>query len=213
MSREIQARIFDPFFSTKESGRGLGLAALRGILKAHGAGVCIRSEVGAGTTFEVFFPAGADARAEGSDKPVRAARPSLRSIAAQRGEGAVLLVDDARNVRFCTRALLEHLGFSVIEATNGAEAVDVFRAERAGIACVLMDLTMPGLDGYTAFLRLREIDSTVPVVLSSGWAETELSRRFAECPPAGFLAKPFTPDQLSSALARLGLTAADSAAS
>jgi PAS domain S-box-containing protein len=194
MPPEVQTRIFDPFFSTKASGRGLGLSALRGILRAHGAGVRIESEVGHGTTFQVLFPASKER-----------ARPSIGPVSAARGEGTVLLVDDEENVRVSLRAVFEQLGFTVVEAAGGAEAIEKFRQKRAAISWVFMDLTMPRMDGHATFLALREIDPAVIVVLSSGWAESEVARRFAGHPPSGFLAKPFTLDELQVTLARLGL--------
>jgi len=200
MPAEIQARIFDPFFSTKESGRGLGLSALRGILKAHGAGIRIRSQVGAGTTFQIFFPASTAIRTA----PVL----SPRSLA-RRGQGAVLVVDDTQLVRTSLRGLIEHLGFEVLEASNGLEAIDVFRRHQQQISWVLMDLTMPGMDGHATFLQLRDIDPNIIVILSSGWAKTNVAARVASCPPAAFLAKPFSPEELETTLDRLGLTVAD----
>ena len=197
MTPEVQARIFDPFFSTKAPGRGLGLSSLLGILKAHGAGIRVRSQVGVGTSFEIFFPASTAA------PKISASVPESR---VQRGDGAVLLVDDERNVRVSLRGVLEYLGFTVIEAADGFEAVDVFREKRGLITWVLMDLTMPRMDGYATFLKLREIEPGVVVVLSSGWAETEIAARFGGCQPSGFLPKPFTTAELQALLARLGLT-------
>ena len=196
MTPEIEARIFDPFFSTKESGRGLGLSALLGILKAHGAGFRIRSRVGAGTSFQIVFPASTAIRSAGIAPPTHPP---------QRGEGTVLLVDDEQNLRRCLRGMLGGLGFAVIEAANGAEAIELFRAQREKISWVLMDLTMPGMDGHAAFSRLREIDPNVLVVLSSGWAESDVAARFASCRPAAFLPKPFTSLELETALGKLGL--------
>ena len=197
MTPEVQARMFDPFFSTKGPGRGLGLSALLGILKAHGAGVQVRSQVGVGTSFEIFFPASTAAR------KISAPVPESR---VQRGKGAVLLVDDERNVRASLRGVLEYLGFIVIEAADGFEAVEIFREKRGLITWVLMDLTMPRMDGYTTFLKLREIEPGVVVILSSGWAETEIAGRFGSGQPSGFLPKPFTTRALEALLARLGLT-------
>ena len=121
MTPEVQSRIFDPFFTTKQSGRGLGLSALRGILSAHCAGVRIHSVPGAGTTFRVHFPAGT----------VKAASPIGRpSIPAPRCDGTVLLVDDDANVRTSLRVVLQSLGYEVIEASGGVEAIEKFRPTR-----------------------------------------------------------------------------------
>ncbi|MBI4951105.1 MAG: response regulator [Myxococcales bacterium] len=195
MSPDVQARIFDPFFSTKQSGRGLGLAAIRGILEAHGAGVRLRSAPGEGTTFQILFPARPDLSSVAPTPP----RPSSR------GEGTVLLVDDDANVRSSLRAVLELCGFRVLEAASGAEAIALFEARRPEIGWVLMDLTMPRMDGHTAFLRLRVIDPGVVVVLSSGWAADEVAARFAGHPPSGFVGKPFSIEDLQAELRRLGI--------
>ncbi|MEI8256458.1 MAG: response regulator, partial [Deltaproteobacteria bacterium] len=198
MAPDVLARIFDPFFSTKSSGRGLGLSALRGILKAHGAGFRIRTDVGAGTSFQVYFPA-----SDATIVPVT--HPAVTSGA---GAGTALLVDDETNVRISLRAVLEDLGFTVLEAVDGLDALEVYRACRDRIDWVLMDLTMPRMDGHEAFLRLRELDPDVVVILSSGWAEAEVLARFSSCAPAAVLSKPFTVQRLEATLARLGLMGA-----
>jgi len=194
MAPDVQARIFDPFFSTKETGRGLGLAALRGILKGHRAGYRITSAVGTGTTFEVVLPEST------AVLPAEPPAPPLRH-----GHGGVLLVDDDEAVRGGMRALLEHLGFSVIEAADGVEAVAAFSAHRHRIGWVLLDLTMPRMDGHKAFHHLTEIDPDVIVVVASGWAETEIIARFAAQRPAAILPKPYTRRQLQDVLSGLGL--------
>ncbi len=193
-------RIFDPFYSTKQPGRGLGLSALRGILKAHGAGVAVRSRVAQGTTFRTLWPA------RDTPAPVPAPRASAAArTEGSRGSGTVLLVDDEDLVRKAVRLLLESLGFAVLEAADGDAAIECYRRERSRISWVLMDLTMPHRDGHAAFLELRRIDPDVLVVLSSGWAEDEVAARFAAAPPSGFLQKPFTITELEDRLGRLGL--------
>lgn len=116
----------------------------------------------------------------------------------------MLLVDDDRSVRASVRALLTTLGFEVIEAEDGLSAIEAWQAHQATIAWVLMDLTMPGLDGYETFLQLRKLDPQVKVVLSSGWAQDDVSARFAQQPPSAFLPKPFTLADLERALERVG---------
>lgn len=195
MTPDVRDRIFDPFFSTKQSGRGLGLAALRGILRSHRAGVHVESEPGRGTTFAVFFPA----------SPLVAVRPVHDSWGQRTGAGTVLVVDDEANVRKSVGALFGRLGFFVIEASGGVEAIETFRARRAEIRWVFMDLTMPRMDGHATFLELRKIDPSVVVVLSSGWTEEDVRRRFTGQPPSGFLPKPFDMDELGGLLDRLHL--------
>ena len=196
MSPEVQARIFDPFFSTRQPGRGLGLSALRGILKGHRGGARIRSEVGVGTTFEVFLPK--------STRP-RPQPPARHAPVEGRGKGSVLLVDDNRGVRVSLGALSRELGFTVVEASGGREAIATYRERHAQLDWVLMDLTMPDLDGHTVFKALKEIDPGVVVVLSSGWAPADVLERFRESPPAALLAKPFTYEELRATLARIGV--------
>jgi PAS domain S-box-containing protein len=194
MSPEVQARIFDPFFSTKGRGRGLGLSAVRGIVAQLRGGLRVASTPGEGTTFEVALPA---SRVEAT--VARAPQPPARPRSSR-----VLLVDDDRSVRASVRALLTTLGFEVIEAEDGLSAIEAWQAHQATIAWVLMDLTMPGLDGYEAFLQLRKLDPQVKVVLSSGWAQDDVSARFAQQPPSAFLPKPFTLADLERALERVG---------
>jgi CheY-like chemotaxis protein len=198
MSPEVLSRIYDPFFSTKKSGRGLGLSALLGIVKAHRGGVLVRTAPGQGTTFSVYFPAT-------SELPTRAPPPAepLRQVAG----ATVLLVEDEPMVRRSTRALLEKLGVTVLEAADGIEALEVFRVERHRVRCVLMDLTMPRMDGHTAFLALQQEDPAVKVILYSGWAATDVAERFRDHPPAGFLSKPFLLAEVQAALREAGVTA------
>jgi CheY-like chemotaxis protein len=197
MPNDVKARMFDPFFSTKKSGRGLGLAALLGIVKAHKGGVSVESAEGKGTTFSVLLPAST------APLPPRAA-PAPTRLPRVNG-GCVLLVEDEAMVRRSTRGLLEALGFTVIEATDGDEAIAVFTEKHQTLRWVLMDLTMPRMDGHTAFLALQKIDPGVKVLLSSGWAPAEVAARFRDHPPAGFLAKPFVLDEVLAALHHAGV--------
>ena len=196
MTSDVVQKIFDPFFSTKQSGRGLGLSALQGILRGHQAGIRIQTELGMGTAFEVFFPT--------SEERVAQASASLQ-VEALKGRGRVLLVDDESTVRRCARAMLESLGFSVVEARDGQEALDIYEREAGKIHWVLMDLTMPRLDGYSAFLALRGLNPSVQVVLSSGWSHSEVTARFREHPPAAFLPKPYTLTELRASLTKAGV--------
>ncbi len=195
MAPDLQARIFEPFFSTKASGRGLGLSALRGIVRAHQGGVHLTSAPGHGTTFLVALPAAA------THTPAAA----RRAVTGARGSGTVLVVDDEATVRRSLSMLVRSLGFDVLEADGGERALELFDQQRNVIRWVLMDVTMPHMDGHAAFLELRRRDPSVIVILSSGWAEEELARRFADQPPSAFVPKPFTVPDLVAALGRLGL--------
>ncbi len=182
MDDTLRARIFEPFFTTKVKGRGLGLAAVMGLVRGHRGAIKVYSEPGRGTTFKLLFPAAAvpdysGQRAEASGK--------------WRGSGTVLLVDDDESVRKVGRRMLEALGFSVLLANDGREAVEVFRARQRDISCIILDLTMPVMDGGDAFRELQGIDPGVVVLLSSGYNEQETMEQFEGSGLAGFIQKPY----------------------
>jgi len=194
MTPEIMDRMFDPFFTTKARGRGLGLSAMQGILRGHGAGLSLRSQVGVGTRFRLCFPAAAGVA------PPRACEES-----SPRGEplqGLVLLVDDEEQILQTTGRALESLGFRVTVARDGLEALDRFRAHGKGLRLVLMDLTMPRMDGREAFLAMRNLDPTIPVVLSSGFTEQDSLQTFPDGGPAGFIQKPYLLKDLKAGIQR-----------
>jgi len=189
MDKETLARIFDPFFTTKFTGRGLGMAAVLGIVRGHRGAIKAYSEPGRGTTFKVFFPAGL------------LQPPAPREQAPQTpwsGSGTALLVDDEEGVRAIAAAMLRELGFDVVTACDGAEAIERYREGRPDL--VLLDLTMPHLDGEQAFRELRALDPSARVLLSSGYNELEVAQRFAGRGLAGFIQKPYTFEALRAAL-------------
>lgn len=181
MDSRTQARIFDPFFSTKSSARGLGLAAVQGIVRSHRGTITLESTPGEGTTFILQFPR----EPLGEETPQRV--PEVATMA--RGT-RILVVDDEPQVRKVHAALLERAGHSVLQARDGAEAIDLFRRESDSIDCVLLDLSMPKLGGEEVFRAMREIRSDVRVVLCSGYTEQELMDRFRGAGLAGAVQKP-----------------------
>jgi signal transduction histidine kinase len=194
MAPEVLERIFDPFFTTKATGRGLGLSAMLGILRGHGAGLNIASDVGRGSRFRLCFPA------------VTALVPlkALEDPAPGQGpaHGLVLLVDDEERILQTTGLALEALGFQVIAAQDGLEALERFQEHRQELRLVLMDLTMPRMDGREALHAMRELDPSVPVVLSSGFSEKDSLQAFPDGGPAAFLQKPYQLKDLRAAIQR-----------
>ena len=188
MNQETLEKIFDPFFTTKSTGRGLGLAAVLGIVRGHKGAVKVYSTPGQGTTFKLLFPATED----------QAARPVAPTIteAASGGE-AVMVVDDEQIVRRSAKTMLERFGYSVVLAENGKEAVDLYRILADKIDVVLLDMTMPLMNGEQAFRELKTIRPDVRVILSSGYNEGEAVRRFAGKGLAGFIQKPYSATTLA----------------
>ena len=191
MSPETLAHIFDPFFTTKHSGHGLGLSAILGILRAHGAGIHIDTEPGRGSDFQILFPAHPELAT--SPRESEAAAPS-------RFQGRVLMVDDEPAILEATASILEALGFSVVTAKDGLEALGIFEAERDGLKLVFMDLTMPRMDGHEAFERMRALRPDLPVILCSGYTEQDILPNFQAQNPPVFLQKPYLMKELQRAL-------------
>jgi two-component system, cell cycle sensor histidine kinase and response regulator CckA len=183
MSDETIARIFDPFFTTKFTGRGLGLSAVLGIVRGHKGAIKVYSEVGRGTTFKLFFPA-ASAASSSVAPPAEADE--------WRGEGTVLVIDDEPMVCAVTSRILRVLGFDALVSADGRQGLDIVRERGQTLAAVLLDLTMPNMDGETAFREMRAVCPELPIVLMSGYNEQDAVARFAGKGLAGFLQKPFT---------------------
>ncbi|MEO8540730.1 MAG: PAS domain S-box protein [bacterium] len=183
MAPDIREKIFDPFFTTKFTGRGLGLAVVLGVVRGHRGALKVYSELGHGTTFKVLFPP-----ADAAEVP---APVVVAGQASPRESGLVLVVDDDETVRTITTTAIQRMGFTVITAENGAEAVEVFRQHRDDIRLVLMDLTMPQMSGEDAFREIRAIRPSAVVIIMSGYNEIETSQRFSGKGVAAFVQKPY----------------------
>jgi len=199
MDADTVDRIFEPFFTTKFTGRGLGLAAVLGVVRGHRGALSVESAPGRGTVFRILFAP--SAQASGLEAAAEA-NPARRDL-------TLLLIDDEEVVRDMVGEVLEHERVSVLRAEDGARGIALFRDQRERIDLVLLDLSMPGLSGEETFRRLREIDPGVPVILSSGYDHEEARARFGEGAPAGFIQKPYRPEQLMAEVGRcLGRTRA-----
>jgi signal transduction histidine kinase/ABC-type amino acid transport substrate-binding protein/ActR/RegA family two-component response regulator len=190
MDEKVQNRIFEPFFTTKFTGRGLGMAAVLGIVRGHKGALRINSQPGQGSTFRVLFPA-----VEGPvdfEQP-RSKHPSNRKW---NETGTILVVDDETSVRNTTRKMLERVGFRVIVAANGLEALELYRQQHEQIRCVVLDLTMPELGGHETFVEMRKISTNAQILLSSGYNEQTVTEGFFNQGLAGFIQKPYTADIL-----------------
>ncbi|MCS5638413.1 MAG: response regulator, partial [Myxococcota bacterium] len=197
MDEATQEKIFEPFYSTKFAGRGLGLAAVVGIVRGHGGAIRIESEPGQGTSIAVFFPAATEPEAP------RRAVESRHTNVSWRGKGKVLLAEDEEAARDFAHICLERAGAQVVDATDGLEAVALFQAQPDEFSCVLLDLTMPNLDGVETYSRLKAIRPDVPVILCSGYPKKAATERFSEMGLAGFLKKPYEPEELLACLDRI----------
>ena len=186
MSPEVSERMFDPFFSTKNEGHGLGLAAMLGIVQGHNGAVRVYSEVGSGTTIKVLLPLGQST----TQRPLAAAQERRPR------RGLILVVDDEEDVRAVSKRTLQMAGYSVTTAVDGHEGLEIFESRKEEIRAVLLDMTMPRVDGKEAFRRMTEIDANVRVILMSGYNEQDATSSFAGKDLAGFIQKPFRPQDL-----------------
>jgi PAS domain S-box-containing protein len=188
MQEHVKAQIFDPFFTTKFTGRGLGLSAVAGIVRAHHGGIQVETAPDAGSTFHIYFPA-AD---EQPQKQVPQEPPPLET-----DSRTILLADDERMVRQVSQEALERRGFRVLTASNGKEAVDLFREKASEISLIVLDMAMPVMSGEEAQPYLEQIQPDVPILVSSGYSEAMASSRFRSGKMLHFIQKPYTAQQLA----------------
>ncbi len=184
MDERTRLKVFDPFFTTKFTGRGLGMAAVLGIIKGHHGGIRIQSARGKGTTVTIILPQG--------DKGLeKAPNNKFTQGDSELLRGVVLLVDDELTVREVGTQMLEYLGFSVVTAENGQEAIDVFKKRREQLDVIIMDLTMPEMDGLEASKHILQIDDKTKILISSGYDGDEVNRASSSLDISGFIHKPY----------------------
>ncbi|MCR4316701.1 MAG: PAS domain-containing protein [Planctomycetes bacterium] len=194
MEDEVRSRVFDPFFSTKFAGRGLGMSAVSGIVRGHRGAIRIVSAPGSGSSFRVLFPESANQNATIEHEILEAPPDDWKC------SGTILIVDDEESVRRLASQMAEKLGLEVVVANNGRDALGIYVERRDSISLVLLDMTMPGMDGEETFRELRKLDPGVKVILSSGYNEQDARSKFAGPGSFAFVHKPYTYSELGAAI-------------
>ncbi len=182
-------QIFDPFYTTKFTGRGLGLAAVSGIIRSHNAGLLAQSTIDEGTTFRIYFQ-------PTQDQPSVQCVEEKKPVDRQKKHVTVLVADDESYIRSLTSRMLKTAGFDVLLAENGIDAIRTFRENIDTVRCIILDLTMPEMDGHEALIELRKINNKLPIIISSGYSEVDITSQFEGENISGFLQKPYQFDEL-----------------
>ena len=193
MDEETKLRIFEPFYTTKFTGRGLGMSAVLGIINSHNGALQLISQLGKGTTFKVYLPVKAIDTTGNEDKIHALSVP-------WQGSGAILLVEDEDPIRNIAKILLQKFGFTVLEAVNGKEALELYQKNAADIVLVFTDMGMPVMDGYALFPALKQLNHKLPIIISSGFGDADVTSRIGRDNIAGIISKPYNPNQLREIL-------------
>ena len=196
MSDETYNRIFEPFYTTKFTGRGLGMSAVLGIVTAHRGALQLFSEPGKGTTFKVYLPV------QIIDSNTIESSQQIASTPWQ-GSGTILLVEDEEQVKMIARTMLQTMGFSVLEANNGKEALELYKKNASDITLVVTDMGMPVMDGYALFRELKTLAPELPIIISSGYGDTVVTSRLDSDDIAGMVNKPYSFEKLQDMLKRV----------
>ena len=204
MNEETLKRLFDPFFTTKFTGRGLGMSAVMGIMRTHHGALLVESKPDKGTTFKVLFPATIPTTpAAASGRYPQTPLSTKIKLPENQLSGLALVVDDEKAVLHICSKMVSLCGLTVISAVDGVDAVAKFREHADDIVVVLMDLTMPNMDGIAAMSKIHLIKPDIKIIISSGFNKEELSERLTEHPPDGFIRKPYSLNVLELELRRI----------
>jgi PAS domain S-box-containing protein len=194
MDETTLSRLFEPFFTTKFTGRGLGMSAVLGIIKSHGGVLQLFSQPSQGTTFKVFLPALLN-ELTGDEN-----QSSSRASESWQGSGTILLVEDEEQFRFIAKELLKMFGFTVLEAVNGKEGLEMYQKNAADIMLVFTDIGMPVMDGYEMVEKLKKLKPELPIIISTGYGDADVKERIGSNNIAGIASKPYNVDKLRTVL-------------
>ena len=202
MDEETKERLFDPFFTTKFTGRGLGMSAVMGIVRGHKGAVFVESELGEGTSVRILLPMNIKEQLKlfpaGHTEEVGAEKGGSKDK-----WGTILVVDDEVMVGRMSAKILKHLGYNVFSAEDGPEAIEIFKEKADEISCVVLDISLPGMDNLTVLSELRKIKSQVKVILSTSINEQEASERFSNEGFDGFIHKPYLIKNISEVVEKV----------
>ncbi len=201
MDEESLRRLFDPFFTTKTTGRGLGMSAVLGIVQGHHGAIMVSSQPGAGTTIQVLFPASGQ-EAEYAPEPTPSPSSQTQNTQ-QAAHGSILVVDDEPIVRKVTARVLRGAGYKVLEAPDGQEGLEVLRGNLEAVHCVILDVTMPRMDGVTALQGMRSIKPELPIILTSGYDDMGILSSPQAAEASAFIRKPFDVNELLTCVAKV----------